>query len=139
MTGKLPAGANAGSVAPTSTPSAAAAEKSSPSAPGAWHVFTCDGQRFGPITKEELDRWVEEKRLTGSCQVYQDGWPTWRMARELYANLPPAAATASASAAAPNVGGTSGTSASQNPYAAPMFSGSGALSGAAAYQVPHRG
>src|SRR5207249_1251313 len=98
-------------------PSSAAAEKSSATAAANWHVYTCDGQRFGPITKDELDRWAEEKRLTASCQVYQDGWPTWRLAREFYPNLPPATVGAGASAAAPNVGGAF---AAQNPYSAPV-------------------
>jgi hypothetical protein len=110
---------------------------------GMWHVYTCDGQRFGPITKQELDAWAEEKRLTTSCQVYQDGWPAWRMASEFYRDLPPAAGAASVSAA-PNVGVQPGAMASQktpsqNPYAAPMYAGAAPLSGAAAYQVPHRG
>src|SRR5438309_2920468 len=73
MTVNLPSAASAGSSAATPAGSPAAAEKSSASAAGAWHVFTCDGQRFGPISKDELDRWAEEKRLTASCQVYQDG------------------------------------------------------------------
>ncbi len=106
-------------------------------AAGDWHVYTCDGQRYGPITRDELDRWAAEKRLTATCQVYQDGWPAWRMAPEFYPNLPPATAAISPSAAAPNVAsGLSGAPASQNPYAAPRFAGAG---GAAAYQLPHRG
>ena len=73
-----------------------------------------------------------------NCQVYQDGWPAWRMAPEFYPNLPPATASVMApSAAAPNVGaGLGGPGASPNPYAAPMFAGGG---GAAAYQLAHRG
>src|SRR5436305_15341146 len=73
----VPSEAGPLSSAPASAPSAAspsATEKPLVPAAGAWHVYTCDGQRFGPITKEELDRWAEEKRLTASCQVYQDGW-----------------------------------------------------------------
>jgi hypothetical protein len=125
MTVKLPSG----EVGSTSSGESAATA-------GNWHVHTCDGQRFGPITKEELDRWAAENRLTSSCQVYQDGWPAWRMAREFWPNLPPAAATSSA--AAPNVG-EAAASGSQNPYAAPAFSGAGSFGGATAYQIPHRG
>jgi hypothetical protein len=100
-----------------------------------WYVYTCDAERFGPITKEELDRWAAESRLTASCQVYQEGWPAWRTARELYPHLTPAAA--GGFDAAPNVGGASAAG-SQNPYAAPTYSGGGSL-GTSAYQLPHRG
>jgi hypothetical protein len=114
------------------SPSTAAADKAGA---GNWHVYTCDGQRYGPITKDDLDRWATEKRLTQSCQVYQDGWPTWRMASELYSDLPAAAAGMVAGAgAAPNVPGS--FAASSNPYAAPAFAGAG---GAVVYQIPHRG
>jgi hypothetical protein len=130
MTVKLPTEAADGGSSPGAAPQARA------SAAGDWRVYTCDGQRYGPITKDELDRWAAEKRLTASCQVYQDGWPTWRTAPELYPSLPPATAgVMAASAAAPNVGPGLG-GASSNRYAAPAFSGGG---GAAAYQLPHRG
>src|SRR2546423_5478223 len=112
--------ATAGS-SPSSAGASQAAEKT-PAAAAGWHVYTCDGQRFGPITKEELDRWAEEKRLTASCQVYQDGWPTWRLAREFYPNLPPATGAGVASAAAPNIGAAAPSPTPQKPYAAPLVS-----------------
>ena len=43
------AGGSSGSSSPAATP-----EKSPSSAAGGWHVYTCEGQRFGPITKVEL-------------------------------------------------------------------------------------
>lgn len=51
-----------------------------------------DGQRYGPITRDELDQWATEQRVNGECQVWQVGWPQWRLASEIYPGLatPPA-------------------------------------------------
>jgi hypothetical protein len=128
MTVKLPSsGAEGGGTSP-------AAPQAGTSGGANWHVHTCEGQRFGPITKEELDRWVAENRLTSSCQVYQDGWPSWRMAPEIYQNLP---AAPGGTAGASNFGSAAGGTASTNPYAAPMHGGGASPS--TSYQIPHRG
>ncbi len=116
----------------------AAAQPAGSSDLPSWHVYTCDGQRYGPITKGELDRWAEEKRLTVGCQVYQDGWPAWQMAPELYPRCRRRRLAAwPCRPPRPNIGPAQSTaSGSQNPYAAPRFAGDG---GARPYQLPHRG
>lgn len=52
-----------------------------------WHVHAHSGQRYGPVEREELDRWVEEGRLTVRCQVWMDGWPEWRLASEIFPQI----------------------------------------------------
>jgi hypothetical protein len=91
-----------------------------------WHVYTFAGRRFGPLTRAELDRWAAEGRLTPQCQVYQEGWPAWKFAPEVFPSLA-AAEHASDSA-----------SARRNPYASPAAAVSSSPLTAVAYKVPHR-
>jgi len=49
-----------------------------------WFVRSEDGQEFGPITKNELDVWVVEDRLTPHFQVLQVGRGQWRCASDIY-------------------------------------------------------
>lgn len=88
-----------------------------------WYVHAHNGQRFGPIEREELDRWVSERRLTPSCQVWMEGWPEWRMAPEIFPQLQ-SQAQQGAGGGSPFGGQqqqqrTMGTAAG-SPYAAPM-------------------
>ncbi len=52
-----------------------------------WYVHAQSGERYGPIEREELDRWVSEGRLTPRCQVWMEGWPEWRLAPEIFPQI----------------------------------------------------
>ncbi len=52
-----------------------------------WYIQTQAGQRYGPVAREELDRWVEEGRVTAQCQVWMEGWPEWRLAPEIFPQI----------------------------------------------------
>ena len=56
-------------------------------APSQWHVKTGEGDQYGPVTKAELDTWVQEGRLDSGCQVLKDGWPAWQWAEQVYPGL----------------------------------------------------
>ena len=81
-------------VAPPDEPPAAPQEPAESSAEAVatevsdqWFVQTYVGDQFGPLTKEELDDWVTQGRLTGDCHVFQEGWPEWREGRTVYPEL----------------------------------------------------
>jgi len=52
-----------------------------------WHMQTEDGQEFGPVSKTELDSWVRDGRIDGSCQVLKEGWDQWKWAEDVYPEL----------------------------------------------------
>jgi hypothetical protein len=52
-----------------------------------WHVHTAQGQRHGPMSKDDVDRWAANGRLDASCQVWCEGWPQWKWAGEVYPQL----------------------------------------------------
>ena len=54
-----------------------------------WYVRTATDQRFGPTTKDEIDRWVADGRIDHQCQLRQEGWKGWRWADEIYTDLTP--------------------------------------------------
>ncbi|MEX0820369.1 MAG: hypothetical protein WD070_12285 [Pirellulaceae bacterium] len=58
-------------------------------APGGWRLRTKDGAVFGPVSKSELDGWVQEGRLDSTSQLQQYGEETWRPASEFYPSLAP--------------------------------------------------
>ncbi len=49
-----------------------------------WHVQTKEGEKFGPISREELQGWVEDGRVTAQCQILQEGATQWQWASELF-------------------------------------------------------
>jgi len=69
---------------------------------GQWHMMTEDGSEYGPITREELDSWLEQGRIDETCQVLCDGWEQWKWAIEVFPSLsePEPAAQAPAPVAA---------------------------------------
>jgi hypothetical protein len=69
-----------------------------------WHVQTPE-DRFGPITKAELDQWAKERRIDQDCQIWCEGWPEWKFAPEVYPHLAQAAAQTTAPTTAPTFGG----------------------------------
>ncbi len=101
-----------GGRAPTagSAPRAAAPQKPQPAAgagaaqadSGEWRLQTGDGERFGPISRVELQAWIKDGRVDGECQVLCDGWEQWKWAEDVF----------------PEISGGGGAGGSDNPFAA---------------------
>lgn len=122
----VPAVANGSAAAPTVAPSTpAVANKSSSSisvgkttstAPKSavvksplreqWHVQTEDGQQYGPVSRQELDQWYADGRITADTQLLKDGGDQWQWATDIYPDLLPQdqAPAASASGGFPDFG-----------------------------------
>ena len=84
-------------------PAASSAPASSAGAPAPlppssnnWHVKADDGQSYGPVSKEELDSWVTEGRLTAESQILREGADQWQWASDEYPQLAGAQQPASA-------------------------------------------
>jgi len=58
-----------------------------PAASDQWYVQLADNQRYGPVTRTELDQWFHEGRLTAEDQLLQEGWTSWKWAPEVYPDL----------------------------------------------------
>ena len=70
--------------------------------PDSWQMKTPEGLVYGPVTRQELDHWCRQGRITPRCQILREGEEQWRWAAELYPELLQAAATMTpAGAAAP--------------------------------------
>src|SRR5262245_49846997 len=52
-----------------------------------WHLKTADGEEYGPVSREELDGWLEEGRITAECQLLSGGEEQWRWATEVFPEL----------------------------------------------------
>lgn len=52
-----------------------------------WRMRTPEGQLYGPVSKEDLDRWVAEGRVTADCELQNAATADWRAADEYYAVL----------------------------------------------------
>jgi hypothetical protein len=77
-------------------PTAAAAEREdsrwkTPTAN--WYVQSDDGKQYGPISRDLLQVWYEEGRITADCQVLQKGFGRWQWATELFPELDETAAS----------------------------------------------
>ena len=74
-------------------PGAVAADPNPPKAEEIelWKLKTRDGNSYGPVSREELDKWLAEGRITGECQLKQRG-QAWQWASEVYPELGAAAA-----------------------------------------------
>jgi hypothetical protein len=46
-----------------------------------------DGDTYGPVSKSELDQWVDEGRVTADSQVLREGSDQWQWASDLYPEL----------------------------------------------------
>ncbi len=56
--------------------------------PKACWIVQFDGDReFGPLTKDQLNRWASEGRLHGECQLLRVDWDAWHWAADLYPEL----------------------------------------------------
>ncbi len=53
-----------------------------------WRLKTPEGQIYGPVSKQELDQWVTDGRVTADCYVAPDE-STWNRAEAVYPVLKP--------------------------------------------------
>src|SRR6185436_14804348 len=53
----------------------------------AWYVQSDDGKQYGPISRELLQVWYEEGRITADCQLLRKGDGQWVWATDLYPDL----------------------------------------------------
>lgn len=79
---------------------------------GHWYMQTDTGEQYGPVEREELDRWLAEDRIDDSCQILHEGWQQWRWADEVYPQLSPEKPELAGIAAAParSAGGSGSSS-----------------------------
>ena len=52
-----------------------------------WTLTTPDGLTFGPVTKGELDGWLNQGRITPQSQLQQAGTSQWLWAGQVYPQL----------------------------------------------------
>lgn len=52
-----------------------------------WYLRTPDGEQYGPVSKERIDQWVADGRVTPDSWVFQQGWSDWRSAGEVFPQL----------------------------------------------------
>lgn len=90
---------------------AGAISTSGASAADRWHMKTTDGLTFGPVSKQELDRWLSEGRILATSQILHEGDGQWVWAGQVYPQLQNFTADSPFK--------TVGTADGQNPYASP--------------------
>jgi hypothetical protein len=101
--------------APRSASKSSETVRTAPKAKDEWYLQTEDGEQYGPVTKAELNEWVEEGRIDATCQLLSDGWDQWKWAEEVYPQIAPADAPADS-------GGLPGIKLDTAPMASPMAS-----------------
>jgi hypothetical protein len=52
-----------------------------------WRVRLSDGREYGPVSRQELDSWYQQNRLTPDSQIQQEGNASWLPATTLYPAL----------------------------------------------------
>jgi phage FluMu protein Com len=52
-----------------------------------WYMRTPEGQTYGPVTREELDRWILEGRLAADCQLANSAQGPWSGAASVFSAL----------------------------------------------------
>jgi hypothetical protein len=82
-----------------------------------WRVRTQDGAIYGPVSKSELDQWVQEGRVADTSELQQVGTSSWAAATAIYPTLRRGAAGAQASN--PFGDQASVPTSVANPYASP--------------------
>jgi hypothetical protein len=68
-----------------------------------WYTCTQSGDRFGPVSGEQLNEWLTEGRVTSTSLVWREGWPQWQKAVAVFPSLNPAAALAELAGGAPDL------------------------------------
>lgn len=109
-----------------------------------WYMKTPEGQIYGPASRDQLNSWVSQGRVSSDCFLRQGERGPWQAASSLFPTLQAprtrATATSTGGGYAARPQGThvaqpthASNYASANPYAMPRAFGS------AAYVQPHRG
>ncbi len=105
-----------------------------------WYMKTPEEQTFGPATFKELERWVQEGRITADCHLCQGAAGNWQPADWLFPSLktqatfsPLLARTPAASHSAPTYTPSHYPSPAGHPNASPTNFALGR------YVAPHRG
>lgn len=83
-----------------------------------WFVKTRAGADYGPISRDEMDRWVSEDRLDSESQILREGASQWQWASDLYPRLYPTPDSTGASAYAAEPRASSQSNAEPDPSAA---------------------
>ena len=55
--------------------------------PDSWQMKTPEGLVYGPVTRQELDQWCRQGRITPRCQLLQERRDNWMWAAEVYHEL----------------------------------------------------
>ena len=84
-----------------------------------WLLRTKDGSVYGPVSKPELDGWVNDGRLDTTSQLQLEGEATWRQATEIYPALIPKPAPSDS----PFSIDTGSPAQGPNPYSSPRTAG----------------
>ena len=50
----------------------------------AWYLLTDEGDSYGPVTRSELDQWMDECRIGADYQILRSGDPQWQWATDVY-------------------------------------------------------
>lgn len=82
-----PSSSQVGATAPKSASKSTSTIRSVPKHKDEWYLQTEDGEQYGPVTKAEMDSWLEEGRVDATCQLLCDGWEQWKWAEEVYPKL----------------------------------------------------
>lgn len=104
-----------------------------------WYMQTPEGQTYGPVTRDELDRWILEGRLAADCLLASSGQGPWQGAAEIFPALGRAPAPFRPQSAPPAAASPFKGSAFQPP--SPFADRPGNFTPAADYRhlQPHRG
>ena len=80
---------------PSAADLVAATSNSAPPAPPAanssapvWYVRPASGGQFGPASEELFRDWIGEGRVAADAYVWRDGWPDWKVVRDVTDSLP---------------------------------------------------
>lgn len=60
-----------------------------PSGPPRWLLRTEDGKTFGPVSRDELESWVREGRVSPQCRLSAEKAQQWIWASEMFPELAP--------------------------------------------------
>jgi phage FluMu protein Com len=109
------------------------------STPDLWELKLEDGQIYGPVAREEVNRWYAEGRISPHSQLRSNVTNTWQWAGELFPALgvPLPSTTTVAPTQPVNLFGDAETTSGNNPYAAPRSTSY--VNPNRSWQQPHRG
>lgn len=104
-----------------------------------WHVQTEDGQQYGPVSRQELDQWHADGRITVDTQLLIDGGEQWQWASDIYPDLAPQDQAPASSGGIPDFGAMASGGAASSGSGAFDFSASPSSSSSTSSGVSSRG